>query len=395
MSKILIVSQHYYPENFRITDIAEELVKKGHMVTVLTGYPNYPQGYVLDDYKGRSGKKKHKEETINGVHILRCYEHPRKHSKIHLFLNYYSISLSMRSKARHLKEKFDVVLINQLSPVMQSWGGILYAKKHNIKSILYCYDLWPDSLAAGGIKENSLIYKYYYKVSNKIYKNVDEILVTSKNFINYFENKHHISSDKLYYLPQYCEDLFNNIEPIIQLKEFNYVFAGNIGNVQSVETIIKAASLIKKDNTIKIHIVGDGSDFSNCKKLANELKLNNVIFYGKRPLEEMPTFYSMASAMLVTLSNNDVISNTLPGKVQSYMCAGKPIIASANGETKTIIKEAKCGVCCSAEDYIELAKLMTVFKNLNQKELSINSRSYYNLHFNKELFFKTLEERLK
>ena len=395
MSKILIVSQHYYPENFRITDIAEELVKKGHMVTVLTGYPNYPQGYVLDDYKGRNGKKKHKEETINGVHILRCYEHPRKHSKIHLFLNYYSISLSMRSKARRLKEKFDVVLINQLSPVMQSWGGILYAKKHNIKSILYCYDLWPDSLAAGGIKENSLIYKYYYKVSNKIYKNVDEILVTSKNFINYFENKHHISSDKLYYLPQYCEDLFNNIEPIIQLKEFNYVFAGNIGNVQSVETIIKAASLIKKDNTIKIHIVGDGSDFSNCKKLANELKLNNVIFYGKRPLEEMPTFYSMASAMLVTLSNNDVISNTLPGKVQSYMCAGKPIIASANGETKTIIKEAKCGVCCSAEDYIELAKLMTAFKNLNQKELSINSRSYYNLHFNKELFFKTLEERLK
>lgn len=395
MSNILIISQHYYPENFRISDIAEELVKRGHKVTVITGYPNYPQGEIYDGYNGKSGKKNHGDEIINGVHVLRCYEHPRKHSKIHLFLNYYSISLSMKRKVKKLKEKYDLVLINQLSPVMQSWAGIYYAKKHYVKSLLYCYDLWPDSLAAGGIKKDSLIYNYYYRVSNKIYKNVDEILVTSKNFINYFVDKHHIEKEKLFYLPQYCEDLFSNIKHNPSSTTFNYVFAGNVGNVQSVETIIKAADVVKDDPSIKIHIVGDGSALDNCKRLAVEYDLDNVSFYGKRPLDEMPEFYEKASAMLVTLSKNEVISNTLPGKVQSYMCAGKPIIAAADGETPIIIGEAKCGLCAKSEDYNQLAKLFEDFKNVDQIQLSNNARDYYNKHFRKELFFKTLEERMK
>ena len=268
--KILVVSQHYYPENFRITDICEELVKMGHYVEVITGLPNYPEGVVPKEYKD----KKNWEQEINGVKIHRCYEYGRGNSKVKLFLNYYSVCLSMKRKAKKMKEKFDLVLINQLSPVMVSWAGIAYAKKHKVPCLLYCYDLWPDSLAAGGIKKGNIIFKYFYKVSNKCYKNVNTIMVTSKSFIKYFEVYHKIDSSKIKYLPQYCEDIFElsntkNDEAIGKRTTYNYVFAGNVGKMQSVETIIKAASLIQSED-ITIHIVGDGSNIENCKNLAND-----------------------------------------------------------------------------------------------------------------------------
>lgn len=391
--KILVISQHYYPENFRITDICETLVTMGHQVDVICGLPNYPEGVVLDEYK----HKKNREQIINGVKIHRCFEIGRGNSKLKLFANYYSVCLSMKKKAKKIKEKFDLVLINQLSPVMVSWAGIAYAKKHKVPCIMYCYDLWPDSLAAGGIGKNNPIFKYYYKVSNKCYKQVDKIMVTSKSFIDYFETYHKIPREKLQYLPQYCEDLFKSNASLKEkaTNTFNYVFAGNIGKMQSVETIIKAANEIKNDDTIKIHIVGNGSNLENCKALAKEYQLSNVIFYGRKDLNEMPQFYEMADAMLVTLTNNEVISKTLPGKVQSYMAAGKPIIGSINGEAQLIIEEAECGLCCNAEDYLELAKLFVDFKKQNISKLSSNSYEYYTTNFSKELFFKKILKEMR
>jgi len=390
--KILVVSQYYYPENFRITDVCEELVKRGHHVEVLTGLPNYPEGVVLKEYKD----KKNWEQEINGVKIHRTYEYGRGKNKIKLFLNYYSVSLSMKRKAKKIKEKFDLVLINQLSPVMVSWAGIAYAKKHKVPCLLYCYDLWPDSLAAGGIKKGNIIFKYFYKVSNKCYKKADTIMVTSKSFIKYFEDYHKIESSKIKYLPQYCEDIFelneNNFNDTIEKKtKYNYVFAGNIGKMQSVETIIKAASLVQNED-ITIHIVGDGSNLENCKNLVESLNVKNVIFYGRRPLEDMPKFYSLADAMIVTLSKNDIISKTLPGKVQSYMCAGKPIIGCIDGECFDTIKEAQCGLVCESENYEELSKLFIEFKSQDFKLMKENSKKYYQDNFTKQLFFERLEK---
>lgn len=388
---ILIVSQHYYPENFRVTDIAENLVKLGNQVTVITGYPNYPEGEIYPGYKG----KEHKDEYINDVHVLRCYEYPRKHSALTLFLNYYSICLSMKKKAKKLKENFDIVLINQTSPVMVAWAGIAYAKKHKVKCILYCYDLWPDSLAAGGIKKNSMIFKYYYRVSNRIYKTVDEIMYTSHSFLNYFTDYHGVSKEKLTYLPQYCEDLFAKVESNYNRNHFDFVFAGNVGKMQSVETIIQAANLLKNDESITFHIVGDGSNLKKCQQMVDELKLKNVVFYGKRPLEEMTQFYSLASAMIVSLTHNEIICKTLPGKVQSYMCAGKPIIACASGETKRIIEEAHCGLCCESDDYEALASIILQFKKMNLEEMSFNSKEFYKKFFDKEKFFSKIMERIE
>ncbi len=388
--KILVVSQHYYPENFRITDICEELVKRGHRVDVICGLPNYPEGIVLKEYKN----KKNWEQEINGVKIHRCYEYGRGNNKIKLFLNYYSVCLSMKRKAKKMKEKYDLVLINQLSPVMVSWAGIAYAKKNKVPCLLYCYDLWPDSLAAGGINKGNLIFKYFYKISNKCYSNVDKILVTSKSFIKYFENYHNINLSKIEYLPQYCEDLFELVnignKKLATNSKFNYVFAGNIGKMQSVETIIKAASLIKNED-ITIHIVGDGSNLETCKNIAKSMDLKNVIFYGRKPLEDMPKFYALADAMIVTLSKNDIISKTLPGKVQSYMCASKPIVGCIDGEAQIIINEAQCGLCCDSENSEMLANLFIEMSKRDLNEMGKNAKKYYDNNFNKNLFFEKLE----
>lgn len=386
--KILVVSQYYYPEPFRVTDICETLVERGHQVAVLTGLPNYPEGKILKEYKS----KEHRDEIRKGVRIIRCNEHGRGNNAFHLLWNYFSFAFSGKRMVRKLDKDFDVVLINQLSPVMMAWPGIKYAKKYNKKTLLYCYDLWPASLAAGGIKQGSFIYRIFDKISKKVYRQVDKIAVTSKSFIDYFTKEHGIENSKLFYLPQYCEELYSNIKPRVNDGTFNYVFAGNIGAMQSVETIIKAARLVKDDSTIKIHIVGDGRDLENCKKEADGL--DNVIFYGRRPTDEMPKFYEMADAMLVTLTKDDLVSKTLPGKVQSYMAAGKPIIASIDGEAKMVIDEAKCGLVCEAENYEELASLFADFKNMNFENLSVDAKTYYESNFTKGMFFNKIIDSL-
>lgn len=398
--KILVVCQYYYPEPFRISDICESLVKRGHDVTVLTGLPNYPEGTVLDDY--RHGNKRN--EIVNGVKVIRCFEIGRGNSHLKLFLNYFSYAVSATFKALFMKEEFEVVLVNQLSPVMMGIPAMAYKKKHKKKILFYCLDLWPDSLAAGGVKENSLIYKIFYKISKWIYKSADVILVTSSMFEDYFRNILQLDSINIRHLPQYAEDIFTQkeddslteIASTIENREYNFVFAGNIGDMQSVETIIKAANELNENKNIIFHIVGDGSKSEECRKLSADLGLDNVIFYGRRSVDEMPTFYRMADAMLVTLKNNKVLSYTLPGKVQSYMAVGKPIIGAINGETRRVIHDAQCGFSCEAEDYKALADLIKQFCNTDKKlEMGKNAAKFYNKNYSKDKFLTILETSLK
>lgn len=388
---LLVICQYYYPESFRITDICESLVEKGHDVTVLTGLPNYPEGKILENY--RRGKKRN--EIINGVKVVRTFEIGRGTTKFQLFLNYISYTLSASIKAFNLKEKFDVVLVNQLSPVMMAIPAIVYKKKYNRKILLYCLDLWPASLIAGGIKEGSIFYKLFFIISKWIYSSVDSIAVTSSMFKEYFKSKLFMNIENIQHIPQYAEDIFAEIEEKKENRKFNFVFAGNIGEMQSVETIVKAANEMKEKNNIMFHIVGDGSKLEECILLSKKLKLNNIIFYGRKPINEMPQYYSFADAMLITLKNDKAISYTLPGKVQSYMAAHKPIIGSINGETRRVIKEANCGYCCAADDYKELSKIILEFCDSNQQRLmGENGYDYYIKNYSKKSFISALEESL-
>lgn len=394
--KILVVCQYYYPEPFRITDICEELVKRGYEVQVVTGYPNYPEGVLYEGY----GRGKNIDEIINGVKVHRCFTIPRKNGAIYRLLNYYSYAIS--SKRYVLSKKcaasdgtpFDIVFCNQLSPVMMANAAIAYKKKHKVPSVMYCLDLWPESLIAGGIDRGSMIYKYFSGVSKRIYKSMDKILVTSRMFTDYLAENFGLDYSSIDYLPQYAEQLFDCIEYHEEGERFNLTFAGNIGFTQSVMTVLKAAELLR-DYPVIFNIVGSGTDLEELKRFKAEKSLDNIIFYGRKPLEEMPKFYEEADAMLVTLQADPVLSKTLPGKVQSYMAAGKPIIGAIDGETSNVINEAKCGFCGKAEDYVELSENIKKFiGSCNRKEMGVNARNYYEKHFKKDVFMDKLEKVL-
>lgn len=386
--KILVICQYYSPEPFRITDICEELVKKGHEVTVVTGIPNYPMGRIYDGY--RHGEKR--DEVINGVKVHRCFTIDRRSGAIWRFLNYYSYMFSSTRYAAKLKDSFDVVFVNQLSPVMMANAGIKYKKKHNAKVVLYCLDLWPESLVAGGVRRGSAIYNFFHKASEKIYKAVDSILVTSRSFEEYFEKEFGITETQ--YLPQYAEALFT---PEMCKKQpsdtIDLMFAGNIGAAQSVDTIIRAAELTQDIPNLRWHIVGDGSEYEKLRAMAQGM--GQVIFYGRKPIEEMPKYYAMADAMLVTMQKDPVLSLTLPGKVQTYMAAGKPIIGAVDGETPFVVAEAECGICGGAEGADTLAENVRAFVMMDREQLGKNAKAYYDEHFDKQMFIEHLERALE
>ena len=385
--KILVICQYYYPEPFRISDICEELVKLGHTVDVVTGIPNYPMGEIYEGY--RKGEKR--DEIINGVNVHRCFTIGRKHGAFYRFLNYYSYAFSSSQYVKRLNDDYDVLFVNQLSPVMMAKAGIVYKKKHHKKLVLYCLDLWPASLTAGGVK-GGVIYKWFYRESKKVYHAADKILITSKSFSDYFEKEFNIIDTV--YLPQYAEDTFTPEQCRKEPDEFiDLMFAGNLGAAQSVKTIIEAARLTQDLRQVRYHIVGDGSEYENLKKQAAGLE--NVIFYGRKAMEDMPKYYAMADAMLVTMQKDAVLSMTLPGKVQSYMAAGKPIIGAIDGEAKTVLQESGCGFCCDSEDADGLAACVLRFSSANSALLGKNAMAFYEGHFTKQMFFAVLESELK
>lgn len=385
---ILVICQYYYPEPFRITDICEELVKRGHEVSVVTGIPNYPMGKIYDGY--RYGKKR--DEVINGVKVHRSFTVGRKDGVVKRFLNYFSYPISASLYIGKLKENYDVVYINQLSPVMMVWPAIKYKNKYHKRAIMYCLDLWPASLCAGGILEGSLIYRIFHCISASIYRQMDLILNTSKSFGTYQVKEFGIDIERIKYLPQYAETIFSPERCKKHPDKFiDLMFAGNVGYAQCVSTIIKAAALVKNES-VRWHIVGNGADLENCQRLSKNLGLSNVFFYGRRELEDMPGFYAMADAMLVTMQKDEILAFTLPGKIQSYMSAAKPILAAAGGETERVICDANCGFCCEAENSEMLANIVLRFLEEDRDTMAQCSRNYYLQHFQKEHFFEMTEK---
>ena len=391
--KILVVCQHYYPEPFRLPDICETLVRRGHSVTVVTGTPNYPEGEIYAGYE--NGKRS--DEIINGVRVHRCPLIPRKTGVIFRVLNYYSFVVSSELYLRSTKEDFDVVFVNQLSPVMMAQAALSWAKRHGKKCVLYCLDQWPESLLAGGIGKDSLIYKVFLQISRRIYRSADDLLVSSRGFVSYFRGVLGLTNKNIRYLPQYAEDMFDDLQPTVEPKEsIDFLFAGNVGALQSVETIVDAARLLQNEQQIHLHIVGGGIALDRCKTLAEGL--TNITFHGRRELAQMPDFYTMADVMLITLKDDPVLSSTLPGKVQTYMAAGKPVVGAIGGETATVVnEEAMCGICCEPEDARALAE--AIRRLAADRELRVrcgeNARRYYQEYFRKEQFFTMLEKVLQ
>lgn len=440
--KLLIVSQYYYPEQFGVNDISSKLASLGHDVTVLTGLPNYPMGKIFPGYQWEEFKKTSSGshiEVINNVKVIRCRLYPRKQGKLNLMLNYFSYAFNAsRAAFNFVKQSkkdgsisFDRILVTQYSPITMAIPAIILKKKLIVPMILYCFDLWPESIVSVGMKNHGFFFYAIKLISQYIYKNADHIITSSKNFDQYLREKLRYAGP-ITHIPMYAEDIFLRecrTSYISCSKTCDFVFAGNVGKMQSIETILKAAAELKErikalnkqlHAPVIIHIVGDGSSFESNINLAKELdilidntdseEMNysglavGVFFHGRHPIESMPRFYDMADAMLITLKKDDVISSTLPNKIQTYMAAGKPILAAIDGETSTVINNADCGLVCEAEDHLSLAENLYQFACLCHGQVSDlpsvqqygkNSRKYYEEHFSSENFMKSLLQVLK
>lgn len=388
---ILVISQYYYPEQFRVTDICEALVQNGHNVTVITGLPNYPEGKIYDNYRSIT----HREEIIKGVKVIRCNIIARRTGNFFLGLNYISFMITGSLKTIMLKEKFDIVFVYQLSPVLMGIPALIYKKRHKVPVLLYCCDLWPESIKDVFNNEDSIIFKLVKRISAKIYHGCDLIGITSKPFINYLNNICGVNKNKIFYLPQHAEDIYLNIDLTADdNKCIDFMFMGNIGASQDIDCLIKAISLINIDREFKLHFVGDGSRMNHAINLARELCIQDkVIFHGKHPLSEMPKYYKLADACILTLANENFIGLTMPSKLQGYMAAGKPVIAAIDGAAQDVIKESNCGLCVNASDTYSLAEAMKDFMvNTDKyKECGKDGREYFKKYFTKEIFMNKLE----
>lgn len=390
--KILLVSQHFYPDNFRVNDIAKALVENGHQVTVLTSLPDYATGKVPADCKGLKNRK----VKWNGVDVIRTFSVSRRSGIIFRALNYFSFLLSSTIKARSLKEKFDMVMCYQTSPVLMANGARAYAKKHKVPFFLYCLDLWPESLKAWHVGEGNPLFKLMNAYSKSIYNSADLVGVTSKPFIKYLNTVNDVPVDKLVYLPQHAEAL--NLSEKPENDKTVFAFGGNIGSVQNIECIIRAVAKIRDLDGYSVEIYGDGSELQNCKKLSEELGADEKItFFGRVDWNTLKENYNRADAFLLTLKSEGIIGQTIPAKLQEYMSGARPIIASIEGAAQEVINEAKCGICVSADNSDALADAMKDFV-LNKdeyKDCGENGKAYFENNFTREKFISDLEGHFK
>lgn len=395
--RILVVCQHYWPEPFNTSDVCEGLVARGHEVCVLTGLPNtgMPGNDVPPEYRDGAIA----EEERNGVRILRARLHPRLSGAKNRIENYLTFWHNGNKLARSIRDEYDVVLGYQFSPVMQVDPGLVYARRHGKKMLLYSFDLWPASLLAGGFKESSLPFRWMRSVSRRIYSEADRIAVTSPLFDEYFREELGLDVPDSLYLPQFADDAFSGEADASAIPfdhdKVNLTFAGNVGQAQSVVTIVEAAALLCNEPGIQFHVVGSGSQLEACEARARELGLSNVTFHGRKPLEEMPAFYAASDALLVTFEDSPMARYTLPRKVTTYLAAGRPVLAAAEGETARVIEAAGCGLTCPTASADGLARIAAEFARSGEGAgLGAAARSYYLAHFTKEQFFEKLEGSL-
>jgi len=397
--KILIISQYFYPENLRINDLVFSLKKRGHDIKVLTGKPNYPKG---DYFKGYSWDGP-KEEEIQGVKVHRANLILRKKGGgLRLFLNYFSFVFFGLFKIFKLKGDFEKVFIYAPSPITVGILGIVAAKKFKCKSYIWVHDLWPESVrVAGGIK-SSFVLGLVNQMTKLIYRFTNLLLVQSPEFKNYILNQG-VAESKIIYYPYYAEDFYKVVEKdksyLSQFpKGFNLLFAGNIGVAQSFDTIVNAFEKLK-EHDINLVVLGDGRDKSRIQEQINEKGLKEKFYFlGSFPPEQMPYYFTCADGLLITLKKADIFSYTIPGKLQSYLACGKPIIGALDGIGNKIISESNSGFASEAEDHELLANnILTLFKlsKAEKEKLSNNAIIYFNKNFAKEKLLIELEKILK
>lgn len=393
--KVLVVSQYFWPESFRINDVAKTLLEKGIEVEVLTGKPNYPCGKVFSGYRAWGCQR----ETHQGVDINRIPLLARGSGGWRLALNYLSFVTSGLLIAPWMlrKKRFDVIFIYAPSPILQAIPAIFLGWLKGCPVVLWVQDLWPESLSATGHVQNQTVLKLVELVVRFIYRHTDLLLVQSRAFE---EPVHALASNTpIAYYPNSVDDTFavpakGELPMVAGLGEgFSVMFAGNIGSAQAVEVIVEAASLLEEYADIHFVVLGEGSRWEWMREEARRRELNNLHLPGRFPVETMPGFMQKAAALLVTLADQEIFKATIPSKVQAYLAAGRPILACLNGEGASLITEAGAGLAVPAEDGRALADAILRMYHMPPEEreaMGARGRLYYAQHFAHDMLIDQL-----
>lgn len=398
--RVLICSQYYWPESFRINEVASSLAKKGIEVEVLTGKPNYPRGELFPGYRTWGCQ----QESHQGVNIHRIPLLARGGGAVRLALNYLSFIVSGLLFAPWVlrRKKFDVIFIFGMSPILQAIPALYLCWIKKCPSVLWVQDLWPESMSATGYVNNRSVLKAVERVVRWIYQNTDLLLVQSRAFEAPVRAL--ASTTPIVYYPNSVDDTFATpavTEPP-QVEGFgtgfSVMFAGNIGAAQGVEVIVEAATLLKDQLDIHFVVLGEGSRWEWMQQEAQARGLNNLHLPGRYPVETMPAFMQKASALLVTLADKEIFRATIPSKVQAYLAAGRPILACLNGEGATLVTEAGAGLSVPAEDGRALADaVMQLYRMTPQQREALGARGrlYYAQHFAHDMLVDQLVDHLQ
>jgi colanic acid biosynthesis glycosyl transferase WcaI len=397
--RILVITQYFWPENFRINDLVKGLMEKGHEIEVLTGMPNYPSGRFFPGYHFWGPPT----ENFAGITIRRVPLLPRGKSRgWQLVLNFFSFafSASLFGPLR-CRGHFDLIFVYEPSPMTVGLPALMMKKVKSCPILFWIQDLWPESLSATGAVRSKWILNGVASMVRFIFKRCDRILVQSKAFIQPTEDLG-VSHDRIYYFPNSAEALYQPLELEEDAEErsrmpvgFKVMFAGNIGAAQDFETILSAAEYLREHTDIHWIILGDGRKRSWVETEINQRGLTgNVHLLGSHPMESMPRFFSLADVMLVTLKKDPIFALTIPAKLQSYLACGKPIIAALDGEGSRIIQEADAGLTSPAENSKLLAENVKAMYRLSmaeRTEIGIRGRKYFEEHFERVLLLKRLD----
>ncbi len=400
--KILIVSQYFWPENFRINDLTQELIQRGHSVTVLTGVPNYPAGTVFEEYR----KTPKAFEYYGGAQVFRVPVMARGNIAVRLFLNYLSfvIGSCLFGPWRMRGQQADVIFVFEPSPVTVGLPAILLGHIKRAPVVFWVLDLWPETLAAIGIVRSPRVLGWVGHLVKFIYERCTLVLGQSRGFLPKI-SKYCSDPKKIRYFPSWAEEIFNEADwvpaPEVPAQKglFNVLFAGNIGEAQDLPAVLNAAESLRDNNAIRWLIVGGGRRFDWVQEEVERRGLQrNVMLLGRFPLERMPSFYAHADALLVSLKKDPIYSLTIPGKVQSYLMAGLPILGMLDGEGAQIITKANAGLVCAAGNSagLESAVLEMFAMSVDQrKQFGVNGRNFAQKEFGRGFLMDQLEDLLQ
>lgn len=396
--RVLILSQYFWPETFRISEVSTALRDAGCEVTVLTGQPNYPDGEVFEGYSACAAAT----EVYEGLEVFRVPIVPRgRASALRLVLNYLSFVVSAAVFGSwHLRRRpIDAILVFAPSPILQAMPAIWLARLKGACLVTWVQDLWPESLSATGFVKNDMVLKAVAAIVRWIYRNSDCLLVQSEAFIAPVQQM--AGNTPVRYHPNPGDLSFSvagkSDSPVELGSGFNVVFTGNLGTVQALDTVLKAAVLLREERDICFVLVGSGSRFAWLESEIVRLGLENVQLTGRFPPSAMPAIMGRASALLVSLVCSPIMSQTVPSKVQAYLAAGKPVIAALDGEGASIVDEAGAGVTCPAEDAEALADAVRRLRNMSEErrnQMGKNAAEYYQNNFEPRKLAKRLLDLL-